>query len=230
MKMPYIIIGLFLLFQAFPMDAQKANKPKHLLFEDTFSTVLDTTKWFIELMPKPNNAVYIKNDKLVLDVANGATVWLKMALKDKWVIEFDRTIPIDTGKNDRLSDFNVFWQATDPHSGALMGRNPAFENYDSLSLYYIGFGGNTNTTTRFRKYQGTGEKTIVQEYTDKNHLLEANKTYYCRIVFRKTHMWFYINDALFFYFKDKKSLKNGYFGFRTTQSRHIIDNFKVRNE
>ncbi len=178
-------------------------------------------------MPKPNNAVFVENQKLVMDVANGVTVWLKMALNDSWMIEFDRIIPLNGGKNDRLSDFNIFWQASDPYTGQLMGRNPAFENYDSLSLYYIGFGGNTNTTTRFRKYQGNGEKTILQEYSDPKHLLIANKKYHCQVIFRKNTMYFYIDNTPFFTFKDKKPLKKGYFGFRTTQSRHLIDNFKL---
>jgi hypothetical protein len=208
-------------------NAQETGKTKRVLWADNFDTALDTAQWFIELSPQINNKVYVEHGQLVLDVANGVTVWWKQKLKNKWVIEFDRTIPIDNHKNDRLSDFNVFWQATDPKTGTLMGRNPAFENYDSLSLYYVGFGGNTNTTTRFRKYQGNGERTILAEYTDSTYLLTPNKTYHCRIVFKKKTMRFYIDDALFFSFRDKKPLKSGYFGFRTTQSRHLIDNFRV---
>ena len=218
-----ILLSLFLL----KINAQSPFKTSKLIFEDNFETILDTSKWFTEITPKPNNAVFIENQELVLDVANGVTVWLKMELKNNWMIEFDRTIPLNGGKNDRLSDFNIFWQASDPHIGQLMGRNPAFENYDSLRLYYIGFGGNTNTTTRFRKYQGNGEKTILQEYSDSKHLLIANKKYHCQVIFRKDTMYFYIDNTLFFTFKDKKPLKKGYFGFRTTQSRHLIDNFKL---
>jgi Domain of unknown function (DUF6250) len=209
------------------INAQIPYKIKQLMGSDSFETVLDTNKWFVELSPQINNDVRVKNKQLVVDVANGATIWWTKKLKNKWVIEFDRTIPIAHQTNDRLSDFNVFWQATDPHSGKLMGRTPAFENYDSLRLYYVGFGGNTNTTTRFRKYQGTGERTLLAEYTDSTHLLVANTTYHCRIIFKIDTMDFYINDVLFFSFKDKQPLKHGYFGFRTTQSRQLIDNFRV---
>jgi Domain of unknown function (DUF6250) len=226
MKKTTLFVASLLLF-SINLNAQLPYKTKRLLFSDNFETVLDTSKWFTEISPNPNNAVYIQNQELVLDVANGVTVWLKMKLKNNWMIEFDRTIPLNGGKNDRLSDFNIFWQATDPHSGQLFGRNPAFENYDSLSLYYIGLGGNTNTTTRFRKYQGNGEKTILQEYSDPAHLLIANKKYHCQLIFRKDTMYFYIDNTLFFTFKDKKPLKKGYFGFRTTQSRHLVDNFKL---
>jgi Domain of unknown function (DUF6250) len=209
------------------INAQETGKTKHVLWADNFDTVLDTAQWFVELSPQINNKVYVENGQMVLDVANGVTVWWKRKLKNKWVIEFDRTIPIINQKNDRLSDFNVFWQATDPKTSTLMGRHPVFENYDSLSLYYVGFGGNTNTTTRFRKYQGNGERTILAEYTDSSHLLTPNKTYRCCIIFKKQTMRFYVDGVLFFSFKDKKPLKSGYFGFRTTQSRHLIDNFKV---
>jgi hypothetical protein len=222
-----ILIALITTLLTFNINAQIPYKIKQLIGVDSFETALNTNKWFVELVPKINNEISVKNKQLVLDVANGATVWWTKKLKNKWVIEFDRTIPMEDKTNDRLSDFNVFWQATDPHSGKLMGRNPAFENYDSLSLYYVGFGGNTNTTTRFRKYQGMGERTLLSEYTDSTHLLVANKTYHCRIIFKRDTMNFYIDNVLFFSFKDSKPLTHGYFGFRTTQSRQLIDNFKV---
>lgn len=211
-------------------QAQTPYHIKKLLFQDNFDQKLDTTQWFCELKQPPNNRAFVENGQLVIDVAKGATVWFAQKLKNNWLIEFDRTVVVDGGKNDRLSDFNIFWQATDPrskNSKKLFGRSPEFENYDYLSLYYIGFGGNTNSTTRFRKYQGTGEKTILQEYSDAEHLLKANKTYHCRLVMLRDTVFFYVDDVLFFTFKDTEPLKNGYFAFRTTQSRHRIDNFKV---
>lgn len=224
-RLRLVVFSLVLL----PLLAQ-AQKPYHIkkqLFQDTFNTTLDTTNWFCELKQEPENRAFVEKSQLVIDVSKGATVWLKRKLKDKWLIEFDRTVPIQGGLNDRLSDFNIFWQATAPLSKKLFGRDPDFAQYDSLSLYYIGLGGNTNTTTRFRKYQGTGEKTLLQEYSDTAHLLEANKTYHCRLIMLRDTMSFYVNDVLFFTYKDAKPLKNGYFGFRTTQSRHWIDNVKV---
>ncbi len=215
-------------------QAQTFYHIKKPIFQDNFDQKLDTTNWFCELKKAPNNSIFVENGHLTIDVADGATVWFKKKLGKKWAIEFDRTVPMQGGKNDRLSDFNLFWQATDPlsikaHSDSkkLFGRNPDFANYDSLSLYYMGFGGNTNTTTRFRKYQGTGKKTVLKEYTDVEHLLEANKTYHCLLVMKDDSFFFYANNVLFFSFKDVKSLKKGWFGFRTTQSRQFIDNVKV---
>jgi rhamnogalacturonan endolyase len=211
-------------------QAQTPYRIKKLLFQDNFDQKLDTTHWFCELKQPSNNRAFVENGQLVIDVAKGATVWFAQKLKNNWLIEFDRAVVVEGGKNDRLSDFNIFWQATDPLSKSgkkLFGRSPEFENYDSLSLYYIGFGGNTNKTTRFRKYQGTGEKTILQEHSDAEHLLKANKTYHCRLVMLRDTVFFYVDNVLFFTFKDVKPLKSGYFAFRTTQSRHKIDNFRV---
>ena len=35
-----------------------------------------------------------------------------------------------------------------------MWRNGEFKNYNTLDLYYVGYGGNDNGTTRFREYHG----------------------------------------------------------------------------
>lgn len=208
-------------------QSQPHYRIKKQLFQDSFETKLDTKYWFCEIKKTADNNAFVENGQLVIDVSKGTTVWFKKKLKNKWLIEFDRTVPMQGGRNDRLSDFNLFWQATDPHSKPLFGRDPDFEHYDSLSLYYVGVGGNYNSTTRFRKYQGNGERTLLQEYADAEHLLVSNKTYHCQLIMLRDTISFYLNNVLFFTFKDPNSLKMGYFGFRTTQSRHLIDNFKV---
>ena len=217
-------------FYSIGINAQKtivSFKGNKLIFKDDFEAKYDTTNWFAELGKNPKNTVTVQNGKMVIDTDDGATIWFKKELKNAWIIEFDRTVPMEGKPNDRLADFNVFWQATDPHTGKLMGRDPDFKNYDSLSLYYVGMGGNKNTTTRFRKYKGTGNKDVIQEYTDAAHLLEANKVYHCRIVFKNGVSEFFVNDVLYFTYTDEKPLKNGNFGFRTLRSRQLIDNFKV---
>lgn len=66
------------------------------------------------------------------------------------------------GKNDRISDLNQFWMANDPNNYNLFTRNGVFEAYDSLQLYYVGMGGNSNTTTQLRKYRGNGQRVLLQ--------------------------------------------------------------------
>ena len=55
-------------------------------------------------------------------------------------------------------------------------RGGRFPNYHGLRLYYVGYGGNMNKTTRFRRYSGTGERPLLPEH-DLGHssvLLQPN--------------------------------------------------------
>jgi len=207
--------------------SQIENKAAKLIFSDDFNEAFDTSMWVAEIAPQPNSKVYTANGKLILDTKGGVTVWLKKKLTGSVRIEFTRTVLVDTGKNDRLSDLNVFWMASDPHNQNLFTRNGVFERYDSLDLYYVGMGGNTNKTTRFRKYHSNGEKPILQEYNDKEHLLQANKTYHITITVKNNTTTFDVDGETFFTYNDPYILKEGYFGFRSTKSRQAIDEIKV---
>lgn len=204
----------------------KILKNKVLLYADNFNK-LNSNKWFSEIAPLPDSKVYVENGGLILDTKGGVTVWLIKKLKGNIQIEFDRTVIMDSGKNDRLSDLNVFWMATDPRSKNLFTRNGVLENYDSLLLYYVGMGGNSNKTTRFRKYNGKGERTLLQEYTDEDHLLVANKKYHISITIKDNTTAFEVNGKTFFSYNDPAVLREGYFAFRSTKSRQKIDDFKV---
>ena len=84
---------------------------------------------------------------------------------------------------DRLSDLNCFWAANDPkYPDDLFARSQwrdgIFKNYNTLNLFYVGYGGNDNSTTRFRRYKGEyfgvaddKVKPLLKEYTDASHLL-----------------------------------------------------------
>lgn len=194
-------------------------------YEDHFENGLDTSVWVAEVAPEPGSRVYVSDGKLWLDTYGGVTVWLNRPLEGNIAIEYDRTVVVDSGKNDRLSDLNQFWMATDPSGKALFSRSGAFESYDSLSLYYVGVGGNTNTTTRFRKYEGDGTKPLLYERND--HLLEANRTYRIRTEVKDGITTFSVDGHVLFTHTDPSPLTRGYFGFRSTYSRHAIDNFKV---
>jgi hypothetical protein len=196
-----------------------------LLYKDDFDK--DLKNWIIETPPSPNSKVTIENNQLVMDVNAGATVWLKKKLSGNIMIEYKRKVIIDNGKNDRISDLNQFWMASDPKNKNLFTRTGVFKEYDSLLLYYVGFGGNTNKTTRFRKYDGSGERVLYTDLTDKAHLLEPNKEYLIRITVYNGVTKFFVNGEQYFSFKDEQPLKEGYFAFRTTQSRQSVDVFRV---
>lgn len=206
-------------------SAQTATGP--VLFKDDFEKGLDTTKWLAEIVPQPNSSVYVRTGKLFLDTKGGVTVWLNLPLSGNYVIEYDRTVLLDSGVNDRVSDLNQFWVASDIRNTNLFTRNGVLESYDSLQLYYVGMGGNTNKTTRFRKYQGTGERTLLQEYADATHLLQANKTYHVKTIVENGTTSFWIDGERYFSYTDPTPLRKGYFGLRSTKSRQAVDNLVI---
>jgi rhamnogalacturonan endolyase len=134
---------------------------------------------------------------------------------------------MEGGANDRTSDLNQFWMATDPRNKNLFTRAGVLESYDSLSLYYVGMGGNSNSTTRFRKYSGKGDRQLLQEYTDSAHLLQPGITYHITTIIKGDETSFWVNGEPYFMYKDAAILKEGYFGFRSTKSRQAIAHFRV---
>lgn len=219
--------GVALLF-CFPANAQTAREPKgKVLYSEDFSGTLDPNRWQTEIEPVGQSEVHTANGKLILNTAGGVTVWFKPRLEGNVRIEYDWTVLVGSGRNDRLSDLNQFWMATDPRNANLFSRNGKFESYDSLSLYYVGFGGNTNSTTRFRKYHGNGQKPLLREYLDSGHLLKANHTYHIVITVVDGRTTFSVDGDMLFDFTDPAPLRAGWFGFRSTAARHAVDRFRV---
>ncbi|WP_291206778.1 DUF6250 domain-containing protein [Dyadobacter sp.] len=207
-----------------------SNAPKgKLLHSDDFTGALDTTRWHAEIEPVAgrHSEVRTQNGRLILNTAGGVTVWFKPRLEGNIRIEYDWTVLVDSGRNDRLSDLNQFWMATDPLNANLFTRSGKFESYDSLSLYYVGFGGNSNTTTRFRKYLGDGAKPLLKEYLDAGHLLKANHTYHIVIAVIDGRTTFSVDGEVLFDYLDPSPLRSGWFGFRSTAARHSIGCLKV---
>ena len=160
----------------------------------------------------------------------GATVWFKNKLSANLTISYSVAVIDSGGRTDRISDLNVFWMALDSAGKSPFGRNGKFPSYDNLRLYYAGIGGNENTTTRFRKYDPAKGKPVLQEFLDKKHLLEGNKSYSIRITVQNGRTTLFVNDTLFFDCADKQPLTEGYFAFRTTRSHQRISNFKVQQQ
>lgn len=210
-----------------PALTQTGTASTTLIFEDNFENGLDSSKWITEIAPQPYSRAYVHNGKLFMDTKGGITLWLAIPLSGNYVIEYDRIVLLDTGVNDRVSDLNQFWAASDIRNSNLFTRNGVLESYDSLQLYYVGMGGNTNKTTRFRKYQGTGERTLVQEYTDAAHLLQPNKTYHVKTIVENGTTSFWIDGERYFSYTDPTPLPKGYFGLRSTKSRQAVDNLVI---
>lgn len=214
--------SIALFFLSFSAAAQK----RQLIFSDNFNKATVDTNWVIETTPLKGSSVFIQKGKLVLDTENGVTLWYKQKLKGNFEIEYTRTVIMDSGHNDRLSDLNQFWMATDPQN-KMFSRKGGFKEYDSLQMYYVGMGGNYNTTTRMRRYDGNGELRIVEEYKDSLHLLKPNASYQIKISFVNGTSKFFVNGELFFAFTDAQPFTEGWFALRSTKSRQVIDNVKV---
>ena len=78
------------------------------------------------------------------------------------MIQYEATVVSAGGPNDRVSDLNSFWMATDPRTPEDLfahDRSGKFAEYNLLDMYYVGLGGNGNTTTRFRRYIGDDNRT-----------------------------------------------------------------------
>lgn len=221
-----MLVSIAVMVTAQVKAEQDAGDKRKLIFEDNFSGAVISGKWIIEKSNKEDKVCSIKNGHLQLNSEGGITVWYKDVLKGNILIEYDRIIVIDSGKNDRLSDLNQFWMATDPRQ-KMFTRKGDFREYDTLKMYYVGMGGNYNTTTRMRRYDGKGNLQIVGEYTDSAHLLKPNKTYHVEIKVENGISTFSVDDVVFFSFKDDDPLTHGWFAIRSTRSRQLIDNLKI---
>lgn len=213
----------FLLNKKFD-EIQKQENSQSNLFEDMFEK--DEENWIAEFEDKSSSSYKIKNRMLDINSSLGATLWYKNKLSGNIEINYDAVVVDSGGVNDRVSDLNVFWMASDPANENLFTRDGKFSSYDNLSLYYVGFGGNENTTTRFRKYF-SGQKPVIKEFLDKARLLSGNKKYSVKIICNDGAIEYYINDELYFQYLDKEPLAEGYFAIRTTRSHLRIMNFRV---
>lgn len=225
MKRIVPILLLVFVGQAQAQTCDSWGKQGKLLHRDDFSSAMQ--RWQPEYARDGKSAVTVKGGKLVMDVAGGATAWFKPQLEGDVLITFTRKVVMDGGRNDRLSDFNMFWMASDTKQHELFTRQGEFSEYDGLSLYYAGIGGNTNTTSRFRRYDGNGERVLLADLSDKAYLLQPNRQYAVQIAVYQGCTRVLVDGKEFFNFRDPSPLRKGHFGFRTTQSRHEMDDFKV---
>lgn len=203
-------------------------------------TGIDKDKWVVE--DHSGKAVFhTKGDTLEISTPKGLTVWYKPRLTGNYEISYHACMPMQGDPNARLSDLNCFWGANDPqHPDNLFSRGVYrkgfFPNYKTLTLFYVGYGGNHNSTTRFRQYYsgqpGQNDKEVrpvIKEYTDSEHLLKAGKWYHIRIVVKKNVSRFYVNDELLFTRKMKQGEADGNFGLRLLENHVLIAGLKVKH-
>jgi hypothetical protein len=211
-------IAWFLTLLAVP-DALFQNGK--LLYSDDFTRGL--SRWDVEL-EKPGRAE-AKNGILTLDVPAGCTVWFRPELNGPIRIEYEAVMVKRGGSNDRVSDLNCFWMA-----GNVRKRTGRFADYNDLRAYYVGQGGNGNTTTRFRRYIGDPElRPLLPEHdlSAKDVLLEPNTAQRIELLAANGRIQYVNNGRVVFDFTDKAAYTRGRFGFRTTFSHIEIRKFRV---
>ena len=217
----YLLFCLALLF----INASTVFAQARVIFADNFKK--DKGLWVSEFEQSATSSMKISQGKLDVIATGGGTVWYRNKLKGNIMITYYATVVDAGGKNDRVSDMNTFWMASNPSSENIFNQSGKFESYDNLHLYYAGIGGHDNETTRFRKYTGNGQKPVLKEYTDKEHLLVGNKKYAIKIIVNNGLVQYFVNDNLYWEYKDESPYKEGYFGFRTYISHQTYEDFKV---
>jgi len=187
--------------------------------------------WSVEQMP--GGRVTVSGETLVIEDVGGSTVWWRERIQAPCEITYDVTVVSRGGPFDRVSDLNCFWMAQDPKSPGQRpsGRSGKFSDYDSLFTYYVGYGGNNNSTTRFRRYDGTAARPLLPEHDRREQplLLAPNHTYRIRLVARDGIAEYWRDGEKIFTFPDPLPLTAGWFAFRTVKSHLEVRNFAVKS-
>jgi hypothetical protein len=187
--------------------------------------------WRTELAE--GGTVEARDGVLEIDVPGGCSVWLAQPLEGAVLIAYEATAVSVGGPNDRVSDLNCFWMADDARSpGDLFGtkRTGVFGDYDQLRCYYVGYGGNANTTSRFRRYIGErGNRPLLPEHdlAGAENLLVPNAAQRIQLVAAGGAIAFYHNGRRLFAYDDPAPYTRGGFAFRTVKSHLRIRDFHV---
>lgn len=167
-----------------------------------------------------------------IDTPKGLTLWWRQPLTSPVVISFDAMAVAGPGENDRVSDLNAFWMATDRDGGAVLAtpRSGAFATYDDMRAYYVGIGGNRNTTTRFRRYIGEpGNRPLLPAHDrrDTAAMLVPNRWTHIRLIADGNLIAVDRDGQRLFTLDDPAPYTRGHWGLRTTWSHLRIRNVVV---
>ena len=182
-----------------------------------------------------DSEVGIAGDALDIDAVKGATVWFTKKLTAPIRIEYTAVVVDNDGPNDRVSDLNCFFMAIDPRcpsdifSCADSVRTGIFGDYHDLRTYYVGYGGNGNTTTRMRRYPGyTRLRPMLPEHDlGPPNRIVANKPIKVAITVKGNRATYAHDGITVFEMNDDLPYHEGWFAFRTVRNHMQIRDFKV---
>ncbi|MDE1914834.1 MAG: Tat pathway signal sequence domain protein [Sphingomonadales bacterium] len=177
--------------------------------------------WVVEAQD-PATVIAARHGVIDIDSPRGVTLWSPQRLSGPTTITFEAMAVAKGGANDQVSDLNAFWMASEADGSSPLGRRAGrFEAYDSLRLYYLGIGGNRNTTTRLRRYVGqTGVRPLLpgHDRSDAPAMLRPNVWTRITLIARGHRIAVQRDGAQLFTLDDPAPYTSGWFGLRTTFS------------
>jgi hypothetical protein len=185
--------------------------------------------WAVEA-ESPQAHVSERHGTIDIDTPKGLTLWWRTPIAAPVVIAFDAMLIDRGGANDKVSDLNAFWMAHEIGGGSVLAhpRSGAFAAYDDLETYYVGIGGNRNTTTRYRRYIGRPGDRPLRPEDDRRapaDMLRANVWTHIRLIADGRTVAVERDGARLFTLADDQPYTRGQFGLRTTWShlrvRHV---------
>ena len=194
--------------------------------------ILSKENWIVE--QQPDGVVHFNNSTIEINDAKGCTVWYRHKLKSPIKIDYEVIVIDSGGVYDRVSDLNCFWMANDPKQPNNFFENSKnragiFNNYHSLTQYYVGLGGHNNSKTRFRRYNGNQNRPLLPEHdlSGSEFMIQPNKSNFITIEVTQNGTRYLRNQKVVFTLKDTMAYKQGYFGFRTVNNHMLIKSFKI---
>ncbi len=187
------------------------------------------SRWRIEA-DKGSAHVSFRGGVLDVESPDGVTLWYRQRIVGPVRIDYDVMAVSAGGANDAVSDANAFWMARDPGTQALRPRNGAFASYDDLETYYVGIGGNRNTTTRFRRYIGRPGDRPLRPEDDRQaraDMLKPNVWMHVRLIADGSRIAVERNGKPLFALVDAAPYTSGWFGLRTTKSHLRVRNVRI---
>jgi hypothetical protein len=192
----------------------------------------DANQWVLEA-EDPAARVTARDGVLDIDTPAGLTLWFKPRLEGPVEIEFDAIAVSEGGANDQVSDLNVFWMASNrdgsaPFPGQRSGR---FTDYNDLLTYYVGLGGNRNTTSRFRRYIGDAQlRPLLTEHdlSTPDSLLVPNQKQTIVLIADRNTIEYKRDGRTLFRLDDPSPYERGWFALRSTQSHLRIERLRIR--
>ena len=198
------------------------------LHADDFRRGLD--QWVVEAETPAR--VSVRAGVLDIDAPAGLTLWFRPELTGPTMIEYQAQAVSAGGPHDRVSDLNAFWMAREVSGEGPLAhpRTGAFADYDTLRTYYVGQGGNGNTSTRFRRYVGrAGDRPLLprHDHAAADEMLVPNRWQAVRLVADGGLIQYWSDGRKLFELRDTEPYTRGWFGLRTTQSHLRVRRFGV---